>query len=210
MLRPRGPAQDPRRGLAGDCSPKSAANDPPAAECQVITTVAGPGERLIPCASRSGLIPDSCQGRCRPGSVEGGRRPSPQATRSALDGFRPTPDNREAGMSHPGQSASSIDLARPRAGPQARARHGQRRAAERSGAALIGLGSIRQWLGVSDARLGVERWLWMGWASWVRWCGDIGRMPGCRVRSLLGVLGHRSHRCGESSPVGGCLMSRWL
>ena len=38
-------------------------------------------------------------GDYRAGSVGSGRRPSPQATRSALDGFRPTPDNREAGMS---------------------------------------------------------------------------------------------------------------
>jgi hypothetical protein len=48
------------------------------------------------------VIPDSCgPGDSRPGSVEGGRRPSPEATHSALDGFRATPDNREAGMSHP-------------------------------------------------------------------------------------------------------------
>ena len=31
-------------------------------------------------------------GDSRPGSVGGGRRPSPKATRSALDGFRLTPD----------------------------------------------------------------------------------------------------------------------
>src|SRR5215469_17254150 len=53
--------------------------------------------------ARRATFPDSCKGPATlgPGSVEGGRRPSPQATRSALDGFRPTPDNREAGMSYP-------------------------------------------------------------------------------------------------------------
>jgi hypothetical protein len=52
-------------------------------------------------------------GDSRPGSVGSGRRPSPQATRSALDGFRATPDNREAGDEPPEQSACSIELARP-------------------------------------------------------------------------------------------------
>jgi hypothetical protein len=84
------------------------------------------------------IIPIGAQpGDSRPGSVGSGRRPSPEATPSALDGFRPTPDNRK--RDEPSWSIGRLlRVGAPvRAGPQARARRGQRRAAERSGAALI-------------------------------------------------------------------------
>ena len=73
-------------------------------------------------------ILDSCHDwRLSSGLVGSGRRPSPEATQSAIDGFRSTPDNREAGMSHLGLSGGSIELARPCAQGLKRERCGQRR-----------------------------------------------------------------------------------
>jgi hypothetical protein len=51
-------------------------------------------------------------GDSRPGSVGSGRRPSPQATRCALDGFRPTPDNRAgSGDDRKGAQTRDADIA---------------------------------------------------------------------------------------------------
>jgi hypothetical protein len=88
-------------------------------------------------------------GDSRPGSVGSGRRPSPEATRSALDGFRATPDTRKAGMSHliivasgrPGRRVRASGAPRPERGA------GSAVAAERSAAALdYCYGLIRQLL----------------------------------------------------------------
>jgi hypothetical protein len=85
------------------------------------------------------LLPDSCQESATLGRVQSGVAAGHRAaTRSALDGFRTTPDTRGAGMSHLNNRLGASNWrARARGAPKARARRGQRRAAERSGAALI-------------------------------------------------------------------------
>jgi hypothetical protein len=84
--------------------------------------------------------------RLSAGFHKGGLRPSPQATRSALGGFRATPDNRETRLSHSEKGITGVQLGAPARGASSQsAAWGARHAVERSRAALISkYGSIRQ------------------------------------------------------------------